>query len=268
MSSTIADTISQPVPTSAQVVGVGENGNNDILSQLGHLNTNVTGLQEQVEALQSQVDSQQLLIWALAALLALLIIGLVVTMRKINKSQSIVDRSQDKKLQELERRLNERVHDATSDVKSLKNKLDDLETATNVAKETYFESRSGYKGNQAEQTSNHQESDNRTTSKPESNLKYFIPQEMNGQLIVKDRNLKAENSRSWFIMNISGNTATYDINPLAQSSMLSDIMTLSMCVNGFEPKPNARSIRTLSKGSMRKHGDSWIVTEKLTIELV
>lgn len=105
----------------------------------------------------------------------------------------------------------------------------------------------------------------KTPSKIEN--KYFMLQELNGQLLVRDRNLKTD-PIGWFVMEIQGERATYDINPKMIPSILADLSTMRLCANDFESKPNASSIRTVKKGVLRKEGQSWVVTEKITITLV
>lgn len=216
----------------------------------------------QVEELQGQVDTLQTTVTALCVVVIVLIAGYLLRQKKLKKLQSLTDGKQDDKLAELEAKIDQKLNTAASDVNALKGKVNDLTIRAEQTEKPEPPTETITYG------SAHVKVQKEEAPREQQQAKYFTLQESEGRLLVRERNLKNDSSRGWFVMHIDGNSASYDINPNAIPSILADLATLGFFANAFEANANAKGIRTQSKGKLHKNGDCWIVTEKITIELI
>ena len=237
----------------------------------GELGAQVGDLEETIHDLKKDVKAARRHITFLYVLLFATLGGAYYLNKKRKGLQTDVDSEQNLKLQHLEDRLNNKIDDRSS---RLQQEMEDIRKAGKAQAQAAQNStngqstqgnRYGNSGGNNTQTS----SQGTQTQKGTSNdtCKYFMLQESNGQMLVRDRNLKSE-PNGWFSMEINGNRATYDINPKMVSVILADIATLKLCAKDFETKPNAKGIQTVKKGTMQREGQAWVVTDKISIKLV
>ena len=262
MNEIVIDSVLHSVPNTAQ--------NADVAS----LTTNmIDEFQQRISEMQGQIDCLRLWLWFLTFVIIGLVVGLVLYKKKLKRYQTQRDEEQDDKLLVLEKKFGQLLQKATGDMRS---KIDQLETQTTNINASIKEvntrvaqSKNEPKAEKGGIDTNHRDvnvSANKTTT--QDVVKYFTPQEVDGQLIVRERNLKDDNSRGWFKIVIKGEQAIYDINPNAVSALLSDQMTLSLCTKKFEPNPKATRIRTEHPGKLYKEGSIWVISEKISIELL
>ena len=247
---------------------------NNVLSEL----PKIESLEEQVGSLEEQVNSQQFLIYVLFGLLAVIMLASFLFVKRLLKDQIDTDKRQNVRLSEIEKQFNIRFKNASDDVNKLSEQMDILkqkqERQTVSSQQPQTPSR-GFPGQQQASNSSYQTqqgigvtNSNTGSTSPQKMVKYFSLQEGQGsQLSVLERHLVDDGSLAWFKMNINGNTATFEINPNATVSILSDIPQLHSYATPFDSIQNPTRVLTMRPGQMRKDGKSWIVTEKITIKL-
>lgn len=73
-----------------------------------------------------------------------------------------------------------------------------------------------------------------------------------------------------FVFSFSSNMqeGTYDISGPSRASFLRDVNIIRPFVQNFDNVPNPTKIVTINKGQLRRQGLSWVVTEKLKIQLM
>lgn len=234
-------------------------------------------IQNTIQELQKQVATLHLLSYVLLSVMAVGVIVCYVFVRKQKQKQQVTDNSQDCKLMELERRLNERMNTANN---ALERQIQDMLSEAESRQFQYGQKWHDDNVNASTQINRNSEvtinpvkmqfsnTDGQKHVQTNTYIKYFSLQETGGKLSVRERNLKDDASRSWFVMYIEGDNATYDINKQVTDAILSDQAVLRVCAQDFEPNPDARSIKTLAKGTLRKEGQVWLVTRKIVIELI
>lgn len=242
----------------------------------------IDSLEQQLSSLESQLENQQLIIWVLVAFFVICAITIFLALRRNMGIRSQTGIVETKMVSQMDKRLFAKVDDLSRQVSALKEKIEVIEQKeATVEKDiknrlTLLQRNTGNSDvRESNQVVRHdvvhqKESQNLPLQKSSgtSSTKYFSLQEEEGQLFVKERNLKDDSSRSWFRMEISGDTATYDINQHVVSSILEDISTLRLCANDFDPNPSSTAIMTIKPGHLRKEGHSWVVTEKITVKLI
>lgn len=233
----------------------------------------ITQTQQTIEELQERADSQETIVWVLAvvAIAALaLAVYTFVTAKQLKASKEIDEANNNKdvakeSLRKLEQRLTTFIKEANDE---LTNRLETTksELLTLIDGKVDKGATSVYTAAPKPDATPSPCADRK--EEPKANKKYFTLQEAAGQLTVKERNLKDDDSKGWFVMEIDGSSAKYDINQRMVSDILSDQAVLRLCANDFEANASAKNIKTLAKGTMRKDGQQWVVTNKITIELV
>lgn len=247
---------------------------NNVLSEL----PKIESLEEQVKSLEEQVNNQQLLIYVSIGLIVVLMLTTFLFIKRLLKEQIETDKRQNARLAEIEKQINIRFKNANDDVNKLSEQMDILKqkqekqslmsqrqqvptresTGQQHANYSSFQTQQGIGGTSA----------NTSTMPPQKMIKYFSLQEGQGsQLSVLERHLVDDESLAWFKMNINGNTASFEINPNATGSILSDIPQLHSYATPFDSVQNPTRVLTVRPGQMRKEGKSWIVTEKITVKL-
>ena len=271
----------QTVPVTTQSVN-GDSSTVETVDSVGQnasvVPNNTVGIEElqnTVQTLKEQVETQQTILWVLIGLFVLYIIYTFISSRRNQQVQQTTDETQDDRLAKLERRLELKINNANSALEQkMKGMVDDVKEQATIKAQSTPHQAQGYSAFIRDVSGSHgrmsqeQKHEIPYSSVPKNNIKYFTPQESGGQLSVKERNLKDDGSRSWFVMDINGDAATYDINKQVTEDILADQSVLRICANEFEPNASARDIKTIKKGTLRKEGQSWIVTQKITIELV
>lgn len=245
-----------------QVTTLGAQPYDSLMTKIQALLQDGIASTRQVEDLQGQIETLQTTVTILCVVVFVLIARYLLRQKELKKLQSQTGGKQDDKLAELEAKIDQKLSAVASDVNALKGKVNDLTIrAEQTAKpepptETITYGSAPVKMQKEEAPRERQQT------------KYFTPQEIDGRLLVWEYNLKNDSSRGWFVMHIDGDSASYDINPNAIPSILADLVTLGFFANAFEANANAKGIRTQSKGRLRKEKANWIVTEKITIELI
>lgn len=225
---------------------------------------------ETLESLEKEIKSARRHIVSLYVLLLAVIGGAYYLNKKWRHIQYDTDTKQNEKIKDLVSKVNDMISDSSS---RLQQEMAELR-------------KTGYKQANVQNIGQNQTNQTARTDGPgggsttpttqgtqvyretsNDTCKYFMLQESHGQLMVRDRNLKSE-PNAWFSMEINGNRASYDINPKMIPVIMGDIATLKLCANNFEVKPNASSIKTLKKGTLQREGQTWVVTEKISIKLV
>ena len=271
----------QTVPVTTQSVN-GDSSTVETVDSVGQnasvVPNNTVGIEElqnTVQTLKEQIETQQTILWVLIGLFVLYIIYTFISSRRNQQEQQTTDDTQDDRLATLEKKLEIKINRANSALEQkMKGMVDDVKEQATIKAQSTPHHAQGYSELVREWKESHgriaqeQKRDIPYSPAPKNNIKYFTPQESGGQLSVKERNLKDDGSRSWFVMAINGDMATYDINKQVAEDILADQSVLRICANEFEPNASARDIKTIKKGTLRKEGQSWIVTEKITIELV
>ena len=246
---------------------------NNVLSEL----PKIESLKEQVGSLEEQINNQQFLIYVLFGLLVVLLLVSFLFVKRLLKEQMDIDKRQNARLSEIEKQFNIRIKNASDDVNKLSEQMDILKQKQE-RQSVISQQQTPVKGFSGQQQASNPSSQaqqgfggtntNTGSPSPQKMVKFFSLQEGQGsQLSVLERHLVDDGSLAWFKMNINGNTATFEINPNATVSILSDIPQLHSYATPFDSIQNPTRVLTMRPGQMRKDGKSWIVTEKITIKL-
>lgn len=222
-------------------------------------------LEAKCEKLERTIKKDHRHIVFLFIALIAVIAGTFLMNRKWKNIQAEIDSRQNQQLRDLKREIDKQLSAGSSKIQQEMDNLRRANTAKTVSQPSGQPQTTPSPSNDTQRTPTPATQPQKETAK--SSCKYFMLQESNGQMFVRDRNLKSEPS-GWFAMEISGDRASYDINPKMTSTILADIATLKLCANNFETNPNATSIKTVKKGTLKRDGQSWVVTDKITIKLV
>lgn len=244
----------------------------EMLSELTH----------KIEDLETLVDTQQLLLYILLGIMVVFLLVAFFIVKRLLILQSDVDKKQTERIVLIEKKVNTLITTTNNNLGKLNNEMDILKKKQDSIS-VIPQSQSTHSGGFADmfrqqsssgQVSQPQQSNRDSYSNQELNqhsktVKYFSLQEGQGsQLSVLERHLVDDGSMAWFKMIITGDTASFEINPNAAGSILADIPQLHSYAQPFDSTQNPSRVLTIRPGKMRKDGKSWIVTDKITVKLV
>jgi len=243
---------------------------------------NLSEMTEKLETLGAQVEAQQFFIYILFGILAIFLLAAFFLVKRFVALQYETDKKQNDRLVKIENHFNVKVKENNGDLislneefQALKKKLEKITVVSQVhsarPESIYPSSALSQKpeSNPYQQRSTVSEAyTNVASSTPVNIIKYFSLQEGQGNsLSVLERHLVDDSSMAWFKMNITGNTATFEINQNAVRNILADIPQLHRYALPFDSVQNPSRVETVRVGQMRKDGKNWIVTEKITVKL-
>ena len=239
-------------------------------------------LNQKLEDLEMQVGNQQLLIYILFGALVAFVLLAFFIVKRLLILQSDIDKKQTERIGAIEKKINALITMTKNNLGEMNNQMDILRKKQDSIPMT-SQSQSAHSGGYADmlrlqnssgqvsqpQQSNRGSNSNQETSQPTKMVKYFSLQEGQGnQLSVLERHLVDDGSMAWFKMTITGDAASFEINPNAVGSILSDIPQLHSYAQPFDSPQNPTRVLTVRPGKMRKDGKSWIVTDKINVKLV
>lgn len=239
-------------------------------------------LTQKLEDLEIQVGTQQLLIYILLGVLVSFVLVAFFIVKRLLILQSDIDTKQTERIGAIEKKINVLITTTNNNLGKMNDQMDILKKKQDSI-QTTSQSQSAYYGGYTDklrqqnspgqvsqpQQSNRGSNSNQETNQPTKMVKYFSLQEgQDSQLSVLERHLVDDGSMAWFKMTITGDAASFEINPNAVVSILSDIPQLHSYAQPFDSPQNPTRVLTVRPGKMRKDGKSWIVTDKINVKLV
>lgn len=239
-------------------------------------------LTQRLEDLEVQAGTQQLLIYILLGILVVFLLVSFFIVKRLLILQSDIDNKQTERIGAIEKKINSLITTTNNNLGKMNDQMDILKKKQDMVP-TSPQQQSVHSGGYADmirqqnssgqvsqsQQNNRGSISNQETNQPTKMVKFFSLQEGQGsQLSVLERHLVDDGSMAWFKMTITGDTASFEINPNAVGSILSDIPQLHSYAQPFDSPQNPTRVLTVRPGKMRKDGKSWIVTDKINVKLV